>query len=569
MNIACRKIRDDLLRQGLIVQGFMPAAETHEVTDFLYWLLAQETEVFRTSSSDIAAIASCLCHLSFESLTIENFGVSSTKETNCRLVYDKAPLYTSDGRVVTDARRRMACRELSTTVSLTQPEETFSTFPISHETANRCRVAWELGSKAGSHINLGPCKSIDSGFTHNDLIMTFRNKGTSVSKQGRKDSGPWRLASLLAIFSTEEVNGGLTEVLGRENPNSLSHIAEVIKGGSVSREMTPESAINEPTILETFTVCQAFFMGYYYQIFSQVVDASTLEIQTVTGCWGYQSPEFLRRINKYFQGMNGMYSGSDKNLFSMSRTDVLSLIATLYANMDVKIPKGDFSTRALSHQELCVGVVGKRMILANSIVNNCETLDDIFRFVILDCDSGGVPRTWEGLVLTGIPSQFSTWEDGTDTPRIESNVVLSGSKEDCTRHIEANWDGLPDRMVLCIRYKGRRVGSLNPIHADIAFCMAFIRSSTEAATSKAFGPAHACLLDDFVISGRLVTSGRFDPDMPVVVHTKGNPCLRYAAAAWYSDICDVVLVNNSLQEAFEHWKSGKGYQVLVVMTLLP
>ncbi|RDW85425.1 hypothetical protein BP5796_03750 [Coleophoma crateriformis] len=137
MNIACRKIRDDLLRQGLVVQGFMPAAETHEVIDLLYWLLAQETEVFRTSSSDIAAIASFLCHLSFESLTIENFGVSSSRETNCCLVYDKAPLYTSDGRVVADARQRMARRELSTTVSLTQPEETFSTFPTSHETANK------------------------------------------------------------------------------------------------------------------------------------------------------------------------------------------------------------------------------------------------------------------------------------------------------------------------------------------------------------------------------------------------------------------------------------------------
>ncbi|RDW85426.1 hypothetical protein BP5796_03751 [Coleophoma crateriformis] len=355
--------------------------------------------------------------------------------------------------------------------------------------------------------------------------MEFRNKGTSVSDQSRKSSGPWRLASLLAIFSTEEVNGGLTEVLRREDPNSLSRIAEVIRGDSVSRGRTPEFAINEPEILEHFT--------------------------------GYQSPEFLHRINKHFQGINGLYSGSDKNLFSISRTDVLSLIATLYAKIDVKIPKGDFSTRALSHQELCVGVVGKRMILVNSLVNNCETLSDIFRFVIFDCDSGGVPRTLEGLVLTGIPSQFSTWEDG-DIPKTESDVVLSGSKEDCTRHIEANWDGLPERMVLCIRYKGRRVGSLNPVHADIAFCLAFMKSSRESATTQDFGPAHSCLLDDFVISGRLVTSGRFNPDMPVVVHTKGNPCLRYAAAAWYSEVCDVVLVNNSLQQAFGHWKSGKG-----------
>ena len=43
-----------------------------------------------------------------------------------------------------------------------------------------------------------------------------------------------------------------------------------------------------------------------------------------------------------------------------------------------------------------------------------------------------------------------------------------------------------------------------------------------------------------------------------MVHTKGAICLRYAAAAWYSDVCEVVLVAGDLQEAFEHWKNGGG-----------
>ena len=277
MNIACRKIRDEFLRKDLIVQGFMPAAEAQGVADFLYWLVAQETEVFRTSSSDLAAIACCLCHLSFEGLTVEGFGVSASRDTNCRLIYDKVPLYTSDGRVILDSRR-LAARKLSTTVSLTQPEKTFSTFPISHETANRCRVAWELGSKAGGFVKLRPYAHEHPAFNGNDLTMVFRNEGTSIMKQTRQDTGLWRLASLLAVFGSVEVNNGLAEVLGRENPSSLSRIIEVIKSDMTPDERTVEYPLNDPLVQKLFTICQAFFMGYYYQIFSQVVDTRTLEI---------------------------------------------------------------------------------------------------------------------------------------------------------------------------------------------------------------------------------------------------------------------------------------------------
>ena len=555
MNIACRRVRIDLLNQGLIVQGFMPANETAEVIDFLHWLMVKDSDTYHTSSSDIAAIASCLCFLSFEILKIENFGRQSDKETPCRLVYSRAPLYNGSSTMLNDTRSMISKRELSTTVSLTQPEETFSTFPITAETATRCRVAWQQGAEAGESISLRPFAELESSFTQNDLIMEFRNQGTKVSKQRRKDSGPWRIASLLAIFSTEEVNVRLAEVLCKENPDTLSQVANLIRNSRAPDGSEAGLTIDDSRALEVFTVCQAFFMGYYYQIFSQIVDTSTLEIQTISGCWGYQDATLLRRIHASFRGMNGLYSGSDENSFCMTRTDILSLLATLYANADVQIPKGVVGG-PLSHQELCVGVVGKRIILFNSLVNNCETLEDIFRFVVLDCDAGALPRNTEGLMLTGIPQTFPTW-DGM-SPKMKHEVVLSGPREDCTRHIEANWDGNPERMLLCIRYKGRRLGSLNPIHADRAFRIAFVPSDDSGDPGKPFGPMHSCDLEDLIVSCRLVTPGRDSPRTPVAVHTKGSPCLRYAVAAWYSDHGDVLFAGGNLQRAFEKWEEGSG-----------
>jgi hypothetical protein len=330
MNVACR-IRNKFSEQGLVLQGFMPANDTHEVVDFLYWLMVKETEVYRTSSSDLAAIACCLCHLSFEILTVENFGLLSGRETTCRLIYDIAPLYNEYSSRPLDMRERTCSRELSTTVSLSQPNETFSTFPIIGSTANRCRLAWEEGDRAGAYVTLGPCESDDSGLPQDDLIMTFRNDESLVANQRRINPGPWIIASLLALFSTDEVNQGLAEVLHREDAKSLSRIAEMIRSDTIP---SGKASLDDPNLWDTFTVIQAFFMGYYYQIFSRVIDTSTLEVKTVSRYWGYRSPDLLRRLHKSFRGLNGLYSGSDENKFAMTRTDVLSLLATFYANKD-------------------------------------------------------------------------------------------------------------------------------------------------------------------------------------------------------------------------------------------
>ncbi|KAK0724195.1 hypothetical protein B0H67DRAFT_567433 [Lasiosphaeris hirsuta] len=563
MNVSCRSKRNDLMKEGLVVQGFMPVAETAEVVEFLHWLIAQDsTEMFRTSSSDIAAIGCCLSSLSFESLTVENFGRSSGRETNCRLIYDSTPLYNGYGVTSQDGRRKLGSRELSTVVSLTQPEETFSTFPITHAIAQKCRLAWERGSDAGKYVALeGNNSHTWEEPPSSDLTMCFTNKGTSVTVlRGRKDPKAWSLVSLLAIFASQEVCDILTEVVGRESPDAISQVVRVIN--------TPDSdpaALDDPDVRDTFTVCQAFFMGYYYSIFSAVVDTSTLEVQTVSGHWGYRSPEFLNKMAQFLRRTTNS-TKTNRISWEVARTHVLSLVANLYANIEINIPKTT-SNAPLNHQETCVGVIGKRIILTNSLLNNCQTVEDILRFVILDCDAGGIPHTPGGLVLTGIPPRRDTWEG--ETPPTATEIAFSGPDEDCTRHIEADWDAVPEHLLLCIRYKGRRVGSLNPAYADIAFFRAdaaarqvqharFFERTPSDTTVDGFVGAHPCELDDFTISGRLVTPGRHDPNKPVAVHTAGSPCFRYAANAWYTELGDTVFVDDdNFGQAFENWSSWK------------
>jgi hypothetical protein len=176
--------------------------------------------------------------------------------------------------------------------------------------------------------------------------------------------------------------------------------------------------------------------------------------------------------------------------------------------------------------------------------------------------------------MTGIPPRLDTQEDG---PPVITDLAFSGPDVDCTRHIEADWDKMPEHVLLCIRYKGRRVGSLNPAYADIAFYRAYtaaayardvvsivqISARTEQPPAAETAPdgfvgAYPCQLDDLTASGRLRTPARRDPHIPVAVDTAGSPCFRYAANAWYSELGDTVYVDDdNFRQAFRSWEEWK------------
>ncbi|KAK5651665.1 hypothetical protein OQA88_11840 [Cercophora sp. LCS_1] len=402
MNVLCRNKRNEFLRKDLVVQGFMPVAETAEVVGFLHWLMAQDTETFATSSSDIAAIACCLCALSFESLVVENFGRPAGRETNCRLEYYKTPLYTGYGETWQDGRRRISPREVSAVVPLTQPEETFSTFPITHAVAQRCRMAWERGTDAGAYVSLAPNNPSTWDPPSKDITMWFTNMGTSVTTlRGRKDPRVWNLVSLLAIFANKEVCDFLTEIVGRETPEEMAKVVRVANAPDLEG-----AVLDDPEALDLFTVCQAFFMGYYYRIPPAAADTSTLEVQTVSGHWGCRSADFLSKmaqsLRRTFQSSNASRNGWE-------------------------------TARADSHR-------------------------------------------------TSIPPRPNTWEG--EGPLIVTELSFTGPTEDCTRHMEADWDKMPEHVLLCIRYKGRRIGSLNPGYADIAFCRAAAAAAAAATAAN-------------------------------------------------------------------------------------
>lgn len=551
MHTKCRNVHQDLLNQELIVGGFIREDEAFEIADFLYWLLAGDAEVRHTSSSDVAGIAYCLVHLSFEILSLSGFGAVVERDTVCRLVYSKAPLFSGRGISNPDYRKTVQ-RELSTTVSLTQPDETFSTFPIERRVANRCRVAWQEGIKAAKDIELQP-EEVQTRLRP-DMLFHLKDISPRGEDVPRVEAKLSRIAELFAFHTTTTLCAGLSVTLGRELDETLEEVVAVTETSTIDSAAMVQQKLTDLIIEEAFTVCQAFFMGYYYGVFLKAVDTSTLEVKAVSGAWGYRSVEFLRKMREFnstgYRHRIGSVHRNDAmsaESYFIQRSDVLSIMANLFANVEIDIATGRLTSPA-GERDLCIGFVGKRIILVSSLIKPCESVKDIGRFVLLDTDAGNIPRDSSGLVLTGIPHGLRSWDD--HPPPVIDDIQLRGIDEDFTRHIEPDWDGNPERTLLCIRYKGRRIASLNPGLADIMFCESWMEPAS-APVPQPFGPAHECTLDDFVHSSVLIDSGR-GPEMPVVVQSKGCPTMHYAAVAWYSTYCTVELVNGCLHDAFKH-----------------
>ena len=416
--------------------------------------------------------------------------------------------------------------------------------------------------KTGQHVLVNVSVSYPGQAHHSDIHHDFVTKSSHLQVNRRFEPGILRIAEAIGIFISSEILERLSSCLGRESEQTLRVLHEIL-----SRKMyqTEPTELQDPKILEAFTVCQAFAMGYFYEVFLKFVDSSMLQMKTVSGKWGYQSATFMSaicHIIRMWHGPDVPHGGKQKETITVSRKEVLSILTCLCADHD-----GLLQDKILQDANWgpyvgddCIGYVGKRILLINSLLKSPTSISGIGGFTILDVDAGGIPRDAEGCVVPSIPTGLRTWED-THPPRVNEHIDLSGPPEDFTRHIEPDWDGVPERLLLCIRYKGRRIGSLNPRKADFVFCRTWSRieqidgtkdrtiADDETILERPLGPAYECGLDDFIFSDRLVTPGRGDTDIPVIVQSKNSPCMRYAVAAWYSDHCKVAPLNTSIREA--------------------
>ncbi|KAK7424053.1 hypothetical protein QQX98_000663 [Neonectria punicea] len=551
-----RRIRRHLLQQKAIVDGLMPRGDARHMVSFLCWLIADKSESYVTSSSDVAGVAWCLSQIGIDVLSVSGLG-EPPGPGPIRLEYNPEKAKLLPGHTL--PAPAVLSRPSHTTVNLHCPEECFSQFPVDAETANRCRMAWKEGQKASAFVACWPViPAHRSGHPDKgDLQYIFHNTG---SVNDRVYTEIYRLASGLGFVINKELCQRLERTFQHESLPTLIWLHD-----EVIEDPTPEKVFSRANTsdakINAFTVLQAFFMGYYYGIALELVDTSMLQCKTVDGAWGFGSPALFAYIQARFLTFGSL---TQPGIRGMPREDVLSILSSLLLGRERDV--SSFSDSRFNNDAWCVGVVDKRALLANSLIKPCRTPKDVGKFVLLDVDVSGIPVNANGLVRPGVPDKFQAEHSNlTDVLSGGSSTsnTLGPEAEDATFHIEADWDGDPESVLMCVRYRGRRLQTINPATADVNFLDSLVRpvehnQEPEGRPPEEQIPGSLWTVSDFINRGLPPST----VESPTWLHMtlSSRPRLRYFVSEMYSSIATVHIATNSVQAAKESCVKSSQHQ---------
>ena len=395
-----REIRSNLIVEKKIVPGLMPDGDAQEVAEFLQWLLTGSTGTYHTNSSDVAGIATCLSASGFRSLGVDGLGRESL-DTPCRLVYTEAAFMHQKASDST-APQVVGTRAAHTIIPLTHPDETFFSFPITSELAMGCRSAWVSGAKAAASIRCtiltgweGKPPDDVSGpidfMGDRQYVFSGIDEGSTIQ---RVRAGIFELASKSFPLLTQSLVTELNDTLAKENDDTLDWLNRELKDEN-NRGPTPEAiesmALSDAGKIKAFTIFQAFFMGYYYSVLLRVIDTSGLVSQAVEGNWGYRSKKTMVRIRDRCNNLRNR---------RIPRERLVEISFWLFSGEDIEI----VSTPGM-HNE-CLGVIGKRTLVINSLVGDSDTPEGVAKLRLFDVDTSGIPTNARGIIRPGQPKTF-------------------------------------------------------------------------------------------------------------------------------------------------------------------
>ncbi|KAE9369889.1 hypothetical protein N431DRAFT_427969 [Stipitochalara longipes BDJ] len=543
IHFKCRQLRRELIALQRIQDGVMPIGEARETTRFLYWLLAENSSLFTTSSSDVAGIAHCLSRVGFDILSVSGI-IDEPLETPCRVHFDLNSSISFQTQNNYSLEGLGSFRQPRTVVPISNPEEAISAFPIEPEIGNWCRQAWKSGRDCAKYVRLQVSAATRNEIYQKDVIYKISDLGTAPD---RVRSEIQELARLGTFIPNREVCVALENVFSRESQDILSFLITqvgntpsrtivIARGGPVridGSSSISNSDFNDKRKIDAFTAYQSFVMGYYYGIFlsNSVIDTSSLQLNTVDGAWSFRSVTLLKKMKAYA-------TTAASQDYYISREKLLEILASLLFSYTVNIGFAGAGQYGL-------GIIERRAVFANSLLSPCLTPQDIGKFKLIDVDASGIPKDMYGIIRPGYCFPFQPHFDNTTIPR---RIIARGPPEDFTKHIEADWDGDAQRMTICIRYKGRRLATVNPCTADQVFIYTYVEpvdNPQEAVIEQAM----ECTVED-LLGGRAIVSG--NPDCRVVVvQARRAPCMRWAYCGMGSDPDCVRMASNCLITAFE------------------
>jgi hypothetical protein len=429
-----------LADRGTHWPGKMPPDDSHNLVDFLKWLLAGDRSMFATGSSDVFSIASVLGDLGMEVCAIAS--PNSVDESCIHVVLD-SNLVTSQGpnnKEETSIRWGMR-------VPLNFMQECVSLWPGDIGSTNELRRIFEDGMQAvesdGVTVipTLGP--STLSFYIHTCL---------SSSQRRRLSSRAFRLQHVFLPEGTDAAASTLGRLTEHWPEQDKANLDTALRNYEQIHDMASLETVLAPTSIAQL---QTFLLGFYYKLTKPLIDVSRLAVMEGVGSWGYHDGACLRRFAMFKEAHKRITSkGKDFERSTYGRHEMIALIAFLYAGADRDIFEQDHLYRNTT-----VGVVAKLTVVTLATLGDVASTYDCGKFALLDVDTSCIPCNKRGIVGMGWVASLSPtrWEKGNTQLDNLAQIDLKSSGEDFTTHIEPDWNNDPQCVLLAFRHRGRLV----------------------------------------------------------------------------------------------------------------
>ncbi|KAJ4265965.1 hypothetical protein NW762_003938 [Fusarium torreyae] len=234
-------------------------------------------------------------------------------------------------------RWRKQIRLFGNSVTLNLKEEDIQAVLKDTDKLLECRLAWSQGIEAAAAVAIGVRKppfqgSVSLGASFMDIEYAIVDRGQTV---GRAPTERMLLAERFGLVLNQELLDGLIKCLQRMTKDQVVWLGEATEGHA--RSIVGGFGIADPEMKDeakiiNFSIFQSFFMGYYYDIFSRLVDTSTLVVQTVEGCWGFRSEDFFRYIMSLKNSLPP--EENDSRRMILPRRQMLPILERLFLDND-------------------------------------------------------------------------------------------------------------------------------------------------------------------------------------------------------------------------------------------
>jgi len=404
-----------------------------------------------------------------------------------------------------------------------KPESMIDTLAVSRDTINKMFMFWDLGCKAATKMELIPSSLGPYNANSSDIDYALESHDPVKSRFAPS-------LSMLACHGFPDISQSILSALeqlipGEMDPKRAEWLQTHTGLDFPTRSTTNQSP--QPENMELWTQYQALVFGFYYKLLEPLISFELVNKNAYfRGIWGYGSTRFLAMCSQLADGL--------RREGKVSRTHLLYILATMYDGRQRAYTKS-------SSRSGLVGVTGSISVLTLPLLRVSDIPRELASFMLVDlpvidllAEADGELYSGHGTGLEFVHGAKSVVEISPHAPtKLWSIHAKMGSL----------FDGQPG-VVMAARCGGRLVGSFSPLAADVTF----LNTAYQAPKYD------SDYIDDFRIFGYEIKdedwqsgkvwrpSPQVSMDQIGVVHSRGCPTLRYAAAGFFAGADEEVAI---------------------------